>query len=202
MTSTSTAMLGPNTVRALNGVKSETKRAAANPVDTVIVNMERWRWLPRKLGNDDNDYVMVNVPDYTLSLFHDGRSLLEDQDRGRPADQGDADDQRGDEVHHGQPDLERAALDHRERISAGAAAGSASARPHRPEGLPGPRRHRARLSAARRRAMRSAASASTSPTSSWSTSTTRRTNICSSATSAPSAMAACGWKIRSNTAPS
>jgi len=63
---------GPNTVRALNGVKSETKRAAANPVDTVIVNMERWRWLPRKLGNDDNDYVVVNVPDYTLSLFHQG----------------------------------------------------------------------------------------------------------------------------------
>ena len=62
---------GPNTVRALNGVKTE-KRVAANPVDTVIVNMERWRWLPRKLGNDDNDYVMVNVPDYTLSLIHQG----------------------------------------------------------------------------------------------------------------------------------
>ncbi len=63
---------GPATVRALNGAKAEAKGPAANPVDTVIVNMERWRWLPRKLGNDDNDYVVVNVPDYTLSLFHQG----------------------------------------------------------------------------------------------------------------------------------
>jgi len=63
---------GPNTVRALNGAKSETHKTAANPVDTIIVNMERWRWLPRKLGNDDSNYVIVNVPDYTLSLFRGG----------------------------------------------------------------------------------------------------------------------------------
>ncbi|MGH9581681.1 MAG: L,D-transpeptidase family protein, partial [Bryobacteraceae bacterium] len=30
-------------------------------------------WLPRKLGNNDGDYVVVNVPDYSLSLFHDGK---------------------------------------------------------------------------------------------------------------------------------
>ena len=63
---------GPKTVRALNGVKSEAKRPAANPVDTVIVNMERWRWLPRTLGNSNNTYVVVNVPDYSLSLFNHG----------------------------------------------------------------------------------------------------------------------------------
>jgi murein L,D-transpeptidase YcbB/YkuD len=63
---------GPNTVRALNGEKHEARRPAANPVDTVIVNMERWRWLPRKLGNADGNYVMVNVPDYTLSLYRGG----------------------------------------------------------------------------------------------------------------------------------
>jgi L,D-transpeptidase YcbB len=62
-------MLGPNTVRALNGERTVEKRAL-NPVDTVIVNMERWRWLPRKLGNEDGDYVMVNVPDYSLTLYH------------------------------------------------------------------------------------------------------------------------------------
>ena len=63
---------GPNTVRALNGVKSEAKRPTANPVDTVIVNMERWRWLPRTLGNSNGTYVVVNVPDYSLSLFNHG----------------------------------------------------------------------------------------------------------------------------------
>ena len=58
--------LGPNTVRALNGVKKETHVASADPVDTIIVNMERWRWLPRDLGNP---HVIVNIPDYTLTLY-------------------------------------------------------------------------------------------------------------------------------------
>ena len=34
--------------------------------------MERWRWLPRDLGND---YVMVNVPDYTLSVVDNGKQI-------------------------------------------------------------------------------------------------------------------------------
>ena len=62
--------LGPNTVRALNGEQKEVRRPSANPVDTIIVNMERWRWLPRDLGNP---YVMVNVPDYTLTLYNNGK---------------------------------------------------------------------------------------------------------------------------------
>ncbi len=61
--------LGPNTLRALNGEK-QVKHAAADPIDTVIVNMERWRWFPRDLGNP---HVIVNVPDYTLTLYNDGK---------------------------------------------------------------------------------------------------------------------------------
>jgi murein L,D-transpeptidase YcbB/YkuD len=64
---------GPNTVRALNGAKPEMHRAAANPIDTIIANMDRWRWLPRNLGNSENTYVVVNVPDYSLSLIHHGK---------------------------------------------------------------------------------------------------------------------------------
>jgi murein L,D-transpeptidase YcbB/YkuD len=64
-------ILGPNTLAALNGEKTES-RAPADPMETVIVNMERWRWLPRKLGNDNNDYVIENTPDYTLTLYHHG----------------------------------------------------------------------------------------------------------------------------------
>ena len=64
--------VGPNTTRALNGEKQVAHRASANPIDTILVNMERWRWLPRKLGNASNTYVVVNVPDFTLSLFHEG----------------------------------------------------------------------------------------------------------------------------------
>ena len=62
--------LGPNTLRALNGEQKEVRRAPGNPVDTIIVNMERWRWLPRNLGNP---HVVVNVPDFTLSLYNDGK---------------------------------------------------------------------------------------------------------------------------------
>jgi murein L,D-transpeptidase YcbB/YkuD len=62
--------LGRNTVRALNGEKRETHRASGNPIDTVIVNMERWRWLPRDIGNP---HVIVNVPDYSLTLYNNDK---------------------------------------------------------------------------------------------------------------------------------
>jgi L,D-transpeptidase YcbB len=62
--------LGPNTVRALNGERKEERRASADPVETIIVNMERWRWLPRDLGNP---HVIVNVPDYTLTLYNNDK---------------------------------------------------------------------------------------------------------------------------------
>jgi murein L,D-transpeptidase YcbB/YkuD len=61
--------LGPNTVRALNGERAA-KRPSADPIDTILVNMERWRWLPRDLGNP---HVIVNVPDYSLTLYNNGK---------------------------------------------------------------------------------------------------------------------------------
>jgi murein L,D-transpeptidase YcbB/YkuD len=62
--------LGPNTTRALNGEQKEVRRPSHNPIDTILVNMERWRWLPRNLGNP---HVVVNVPDYTLTLYNDDK---------------------------------------------------------------------------------------------------------------------------------
>ena len=57
--------IGPGTLRALN----KSQKVAADPVDTIVANLERWRWIPRDLGNI---YVMVNIPDYTLSVIKDG----------------------------------------------------------------------------------------------------------------------------------
>lgn len=65
-------LTGPGTVRALNS-ESTAKRRPQNSIDTVIVNMERWRWLPRNLGNANGEYVVVNPPDYTLSLMRGGK---------------------------------------------------------------------------------------------------------------------------------
>ena len=62
--------LGPNTVRALNGEKKVVRGPAADPIDTIVVNMERWRWLARDLGNP---HVIVNVPDYTLTLWNNDK---------------------------------------------------------------------------------------------------------------------------------
>ena len=51
--------------------RREPKSEAAR-VDTIIANMERWRWLPHELGAA---YVMVNVPDYTLKVVNLGRTV-------------------------------------------------------------------------------------------------------------------------------
>jgi len=61
-----TGTLTPQTVEALNG------RPPDRPLDTIIANLERWRWVPHELGKN---YVMVNLPDFTLHVFEDGREV-------------------------------------------------------------------------------------------------------------------------------
>lgn len=63
-----TGALDNRTIQALNGPKSERQ------IDIVRVNMERWRWLPRELGAKSmgNAYVILNIPDYTLKVMHNG----------------------------------------------------------------------------------------------------------------------------------
>lgn len=60
-----TGVLDERTVKALNNPKRDRQ------IDTVLVNMERWRWLPRQLGaaNLGNAYVILNIPDYTLKVM-------------------------------------------------------------------------------------------------------------------------------------
>ncbi|MEA2889746.1 MAG: L,D-transpeptidase YcbB, partial [Bradyrhizobium sp.] len=63
-----TGMLDERTVKAINSPKRD------RAIDTVIVNMERWRWLPRQLGarSLNNAYVILNIPDYTLRVMQNG----------------------------------------------------------------------------------------------------------------------------------
>ncbi len=60
-------IIGANVIAAINGPKPLT---AGQIIDKITANMERWRWLPRDLGDT---YVMVNIPDYTLKVVHDHR---------------------------------------------------------------------------------------------------------------------------------
>ena len=63
-----TGVLDDRTVKAINSPKRDRQ------IDTVIVNMERWRWLPRQLGASSigNAYVILNIPDYTLKVMQNG----------------------------------------------------------------------------------------------------------------------------------
>ena len=52
--------------------KAENQNRRSDITGTLIANMERWRWLPRNLGNA---YVVVNVPDYSLSVTDKGKQI-------------------------------------------------------------------------------------------------------------------------------
>jgi L,D-transpeptidase YcbB len=66
-----TGALDSSTLRALNSPKRDKQ------IDTVIVNMERWRWLPRDLGAPaiGDAYVILNVPDFTLKVMQHGAQV-------------------------------------------------------------------------------------------------------------------------------
>jgi L,D-transpeptidase YcbB len=66
-----TGVLDAGTVKALNSPKRDRQ------IDTVIVNMERWRWLPRELGAPaiGDAYVILNIPDYTLKVMQHGEQV-------------------------------------------------------------------------------------------------------------------------------
>ena len=57
--------------RAHQNGGSQSKVAGAR-IDAILANMERWRWLPRDLGIA---YVMVNIPDYTLTVVSNGKPV-------------------------------------------------------------------------------------------------------------------------------
>src|SRR6516225_10227407 len=60
-----TGTLGAATLDALNG------RAQPDRVtDIIIANMERWRWMPHRFPDS---YVIVNLPDFTLRVMHNGK---------------------------------------------------------------------------------------------------------------------------------
>lgn len=60
--------VGPRTLLALNG------RVSGDPINDVIANMERWRWMPRELGET---HLRVNIPEFMVRLNMDGFVLYE-----------------------------------------------------------------------------------------------------------------------------
>ena len=181
-----TGNLDAKTIKELNGPPRE------KHIDTIIANMERWRWYPRDLGQA---HVVVNQPDFSLKVMHNGAEVWTTR------------------IVIGKTDMPTPLLSetmkyitinptwnvppsivHNEYLPA---------LQQDPTVLDGWASRSSTIATAactsisrRARPMRSAASGSTSRTASWSTSTTRRTNTCSRRTSAPSATAACACRIR------
>ena len=61
-----TGNLDAKTINELNGPPRDKQ------IDTVISNMERWRWYPRDLGKA---HVTVNLPDFSLQVTHNGAQV-------------------------------------------------------------------------------------------------------------------------------
>ncbi|QTL02748.1 L,D-transpeptidase family protein [Aquabacter sp. L1I39] len=60
-------VVGAATLEVLNRFDGSRSRT-----DDIIVNMERWRWLPRDLGTA---YVMVNIPEYMVRIVDGGKVI-------------------------------------------------------------------------------------------------------------------------------
>jgi murein L,D-transpeptidase YcbB/YkuD len=58
-------VVGPKTLAALNA-------EPVDPVPAILVNMEKWRWMPRDLGRF---YVRVNIPDFTVDVYKNGTPI-------------------------------------------------------------------------------------------------------------------------------
>lgn len=43
-------------------------------IDQIIVNLERWRWLPEDLGDS---HIIVNIADFRLDFVRDGKTILD-----------------------------------------------------------------------------------------------------------------------------
>ena len=66
-----TGMLTSRTRSALNGAEAPTA-AFGSDVQRIVVNMERWRWMPEDLGDF---YVWDNVPEFQSRVVKRGQTI-------------------------------------------------------------------------------------------------------------------------------
>ena len=63
-----TGTLTPQTIEAFNGKQPD------KPIDTILANLERWRWMPHDLGHT---YVIVNLAEFMLRVVHNDKLAWE-----------------------------------------------------------------------------------------------------------------------------
>ena len=97
--SSPTASSAPATAFALNV-------SAAERLEQIRANLERWRWITQDLGER---YILINVADFRVAVYEAGREVLSMAGHRRPGLPPDARLQRRDVDDHPQPRLERSA---------------------------------------------------------------------------------------------
>ena len=65
-------IIGPTTLRVLNGTSAAPKGPSLKKKEQVALNMERYRWLPDDLGER---HVFVNQPEFKLRVFDKGEII-------------------------------------------------------------------------------------------------------------------------------
>ena len=61
---------------AAQGPRRERGRRQDRNTQRIIVNMERWRWMPEDLGSL---HLWLNVPEFTVYVVKDGKSIYSDK---------------------------------------------------------------------------------------------------------------------------
>lgn len=65
-------MVGSGTRRLLNGQSAPRQATGQAKIDLLVVNMERWRWLPQDMGSF---YLTINIPEFRLRVVEDGATI-------------------------------------------------------------------------------------------------------------------------------
>ena len=66
--------VGSMTLTALNGAPAVKTRGHNHVADTLLANLERWRWVPHELGKS---HVVLNIANFTLKVFNKGDKIWE-----------------------------------------------------------------------------------------------------------------------------
>lgn len=71
-----TGQINQRTRTALNGEGEKKRPDKARDVQRIVLNMERWRWMPEDLGSL---HVWNNIPEYITRTLKDGKELFKER---------------------------------------------------------------------------------------------------------------------------
>ena len=69
-------VIGNGTRQVMNGGPRPVPQSSDSKIERILINMERWRWLPTDLGPF---YVWDNVPEFLTRVVKDGRVIHTDE---------------------------------------------------------------------------------------------------------------------------